>query len=123
MIWEINGAYYLWNADTVLIEELGTAIALLEELKFEIFGVIGIKPDRDKISRMSVASAVFEARQVFFPENAPWLPELERELFSFPGGKFDDQVDFGQPSAQLRPVRRLGLGNALGQRLINRIQI
>ena len=84
---------HLWNADTVLIEKSGTAIALLEELKFEIFGVIGIKPDRDKVSRMSVASAVFEAGQVFFPENAPWLPELERELFSFPGGKFDDQVN------------------------------
>lgn len=66
---------------------------MLEELKFGIFGVIGIKPDRDKISRMSIASAAFETGQVFFPEHAPWLPELERELFSFPGGKFDDQVD------------------------------
>ncbi|HEY8005263.1 MAG TPA: phage terminase large subunit, partial [Methylocella sp.] len=84
---------HLWKADTVLIEEAGTAIALLEELRYEVFGVIGIKPERDKISRMSVASAVFEAGQVFFPERASWLPELERELFAFPGGKFDDQVD------------------------------
>jgi predicted phage terminase large subunit-like protein len=30
---------------------------------------------------------------VFFPERAPWLPELEAELFAFPGSKHDDQVD------------------------------
>jgi hypothetical protein len=30
---------------------------------------------------------------VFFPERAPWLPELEAELFAFPGSRHDDQVD------------------------------
>jgi predicted phage terminase large subunit-like protein len=83
----------LWRADSVLIEETGTAVGLLEELKFQVRGLIGIKPDRDKISRMSVASAVIEAGQVFLPERAPWLGEFEAELFAFPGSKFDDQVD------------------------------
>jgi predicted phage terminase large subunit-like protein len=31
--------------------------------------------------------------QVFLPERAPWLPELDEELFSFPGSRHDDQVD------------------------------
>jgi phage terminase large subunit-like protein len=53
----------------------------------------GIKPDRDKLTRMSIASAIFEAGQVHFPERAPWLAELEAELFSFPGSRHDDQVD------------------------------
>jgi phage terminase large subunit-like protein len=30
---------------------------------------------------------------VFFPKNAPFLPELEAELLTFPQGKTDDQVD------------------------------
>ena len=42
---------------------------------------------------MSVASAIFEAGQVHFPERASWLAELETELFSFPGSPHDDQVD------------------------------
>jgi phage terminase large subunit-like protein len=62
-------------------------------LRSQIPGVIGVKPERDKISRMAVASAKFEAGQVYLPERAPWLPDLEAELFAFPGGRHDDQCD------------------------------
>ena len=30
---------------------------------------------------------------MLFPKNAPFLPELEAELLTFPQGKTDDQVD------------------------------
>jgi predicted phage terminase large subunit-like protein len=83
----------LWKAETVFIEETGTAIGLIDELEYKVRGLIGVKPDRDKVTRMSVASAKFEAGQVFFPERAPWLAELEAELFAFPAGKHDDQCD------------------------------
>jgi predicted phage terminase large subunit-like protein len=82
-----------WFARQVLIEEAGTAIALIEELRFEVAGLTGIKPDKDKVARMAIASARFEAGQIFLPEHASWLPELEAELFAFPGSKYDDQVD------------------------------
>ena len=82
-----------WGARQVLIEEAGTAIGLLAELRFHVRGLTRIKPDRDKLTRMSIASAIFEAGQVHFPERAPWLAELEAELFSFPGSRHDDQVD------------------------------
>jgi phage terminase large subunit-like protein len=42
---------------------------------------------------MAVASAKFEAGQVFLPQQAHWLPDLEAELFAFPAGKNDDQCD------------------------------
>ena len=42
---------------------------------------------------MAVASAKFEAGQAFLPERAAWLPDLEAELFVFPGGRHDDQCD------------------------------
>src|SRR5690349_3102852 len=82
-----------WEARQVLIEESGTAIGLLQELKFIVPGVTAIKTDRDKVTRMSLASATFEAGQVHLPTRAAWLAELEAELFAFPGSSHDDQVD------------------------------
>ena len=82
-----------WNADEVVVEEAGTGTALLQELEYEIRGLNGHKPERDKQVRMAVASVKIEAGQVFFPEDAAWLAELEAELFAFPGSKYDDQVD------------------------------
>ena len=32
-------------------------------------------------------------RSVLFPRSATWLDALEAELFAFPGGRHDDQVD------------------------------
>jgi hypothetical protein len=42
---------------------------------------------------MAVASAKFEAGQALLPERATWLPDLEAELFVFPGSRHDDQCD------------------------------
>ena len=39
---------------------------------------------------MAVASAKFEAGQALLPERAPWLADLEAELFVFPGCRHDD---------------------------------
>ncbi len=75
------------------MEEDGTGIALIAELRPCVRGMTGVKPERDKQTRMSVASAKFEAGQVYSPERARWLAEVEAELFSFPGSRFDDQVD------------------------------
>jgi hypothetical protein len=42
---------------------------------------------------MSIQSAKFEGGRVFFPKQARWLADLESELFAFPHGRHDDQVD------------------------------
>jgi hypothetical protein len=42
---------------------------------------------------MSIQSGKFESGRVYFPHQASWLPELEAELFAFPGSRHDDQVD------------------------------
>jgi hypothetical protein len=36
------------------------------------------------MTRMSIQSGKFESGQVWFPNNAPWLADLESELFAFP---------------------------------------
>jgi predicted phage terminase large subunit-like protein len=77
----------------LLIEDTGTGSALIQELRRLGRPASGIKPTTDKVARMSAESAKFEAGLVYFPERAPWLPELEAELFAFPGSRHDDQVD------------------------------
>jgi predicted phage terminase large subunit-like protein len=81
------------SARRVLVEDAGAGTSLVQELRGEVDGILAVKPDRDKITRMSVVSAKFESGLVFFPERAPWLADLEAELFAFPGSRHDDQCD------------------------------
>jgi predicted phage terminase large subunit-like protein len=82
-----------WGTRRVLVEDTGTGTSLVQELRGRATGIIAVKPDGDKASRMAVASAKFEAGQVLLPERAPWLADLEAELFVFLGSRHDDQCD------------------------------
>ena len=79
--------------ERILIEEAGLGGALADELKAAGLPAVKIKPDRDKVTRMSVQSAKFESGLVYLPKDASWLPDLEDELFGFPHAPYDDQVD------------------------------
>jgi predicted phage terminase large subunit-like protein len=79
--------------NTILIEEAGLGRTLIKDLKAAGFKVIGVIPEGDKLTRVSVQLEKFANGQVFFPREAPWLVDLENELFAFPNGRFDDQVD------------------------------
>jgi predicted phage terminase large subunit-like protein len=80
-------------AERVLVEDAGAGISLVQELLGEVDGILAVKPNRDKITRMSVVSSKFESGLVFLPERAPWLADFEAELFAFPGSRHDDQCD------------------------------
>jgi predicted phage terminase large subunit-like protein len=84
-----------FSAHSVLIEDKGSGTQLIQDLRYEKTGVrpIAIKPEADKVTRMSNQSAKIEAGQVILPETAPWLDEFKAEILAFPGGRFDDQVD------------------------------
>jgi predicted phage terminase large subunit-like protein len=82
----------LRKASKILIEDAGFGTALIQELKTTL-SVVGVKPEYDKKIRMAIQSAKFENGQVFFPKEAPWLRDLEDELFAFPNSRHDDQVD------------------------------
>jgi predicted phage terminase large subunit-like protein len=82
-----------WEARRVLVEDTSAGTALVQELIAKVSGIIAVKPTGDKVSRMAVASAKFEAGQVWLPQRTSWLPDLEAELFAFPGGRHDDQCD------------------------------
>jgi predicted phage terminase large subunit-like protein len=81
-------------ADTVLIEDTGHGTALSQELRGSgLLHAISIRPDKDKVTRMSAQSAKIEAGQLLLPSTAPWLDDFKAELLSFPAGRHDDQVD------------------------------
>ena len=82
-----------FDVSRVLVEDAGAGTSLVQEMRGRVSGIIAVKPTGDKESRMAVASAKFEAGQVFLPERAPWLPDLDAELFAFPGSRHDDQCD------------------------------
>ncbi|MAG34358.1 MAG: terminase [Deltaproteobacteria bacterium] len=102
------------EAKTVLIEDAGSGISLIQELRHEgKVRPVAIKPDRDKISRLEGQSAVIEAGHVFLPAKAPWLDDFVSELLAFPFGRYDDQVDslsqfLNWAAAQHRRVQRVG---------------
>jgi predicted phage terminase large subunit-like protein len=83
----------LHKASQVLIEDAGFGTALIQDLKTADFSVIAVKPEYDKKIRMAIQAGKFENGQVLFPKEAPWLRDLEEELFAFPSGRHDDQVD------------------------------
>jgi predicted phage terminase large subunit-like protein len=85
----------LHQPQSILIEDASTGTALAQELKNIYFGgATALVPiERDKIGRLYVNQAKFEAGLVLFPRGASFLPQLEAELLTFPQAKNDDQVD------------------------------
>jgi predicted phage terminase large subunit-like protein len=84
------------KADIVLIEDKASGTQLIQDLQKE--GMFGIRPyeplpGSDKTLRLYAQTAEFESGRVLLPRSAPWLDEYIRELTTFPGTKYDDQVD------------------------------
>jgi predicted phage terminase large subunit-like protein len=100
-----------WRPSEIYIEDRASGQSLVQELKVATtYPVIAIKVDRDKETRASACTGYFEAGKILFPKDAAWLPDLEDELASFPGGLHDDCVD-----AICQALNRLrGNGDAYG---------
>jgi len=85
-----------FRSNEIVIEDKASGTQLIQDLKLE--GAYNIKPyapppSTDKIMRLHAQTAIFESGRVILPNEAPWLTEYVRELTSFPGSKYDDQVD------------------------------
>ena len=97
-----------YKATRILVEHALIGPALVAELQKAGLPAVTIKPEGDKQTRMAIQSAKFESGQVFFPNQAAWLAEFEHEVFGFPNGRYNDQVDalsqalaHGKPSYEL----------------------
>jgi predicted phage terminase large subunit-like protein len=88
----------------ILIEDASTGTALAQELKgLGRYPVRLVPIERDKIGRMYVQQGKFEAGLVQFPKDQPFMSVLLPELFSFPKGKHDDQVDSISQALAFKP--------------------
>lgn len=75
------------------IEAAGFQLALVQEARRDGLPVKELRADRDKVARSLPLEARMESGHVWFPRDASWLPEFQRELLAFPVGEHDDQVD------------------------------
>lgn len=84
------------HANIVLIEDKASGTQLIQDLRFE--GLYGVRAyeaptGTDKILRLYAQTAEFESGRVLLPRSASWLEAYKSELTTFPGSKYDDQVD------------------------------
>ena len=83
-----------WQPHVLLLEDQASGQSLLQDLKPHThLPLIGVRPTRDKVTRLAAVSALIEAGKLHLPRHAPWLAAFERELLSFPHARHDDQVD------------------------------
>lgn len=82
-----------WNADIALIEDKGSGQSLIQDLRADHIYAKEIKPEADKVVRMSWCTAPIESGAVLLPQFAPWIDEFRTELLAFPNVLHDDQVD------------------------------
>lgn len=84
------------NAGTILIEDKASGTQLIQDLQSEfVNGVTAYTPPpgSDKIMRLRAQTAMIENGRVFLPRTAPWLADYIHEIITFPGSRYDDQVD------------------------------
>jgi len=77
----------------VLVENASLGPALASELRLSGLNVKEISVKEGKEVRAKVQSAKFEGGRVYLPTRSSFLRDYEDELFAFPGGHHDDQVD------------------------------
>jgi predicted phage terminase large subunit-like protein len=77
----------------LLIENKGSGLSLIQDLRRENIHAIPVDPNGDKTMRMAAQTAPIEAGAVHLPAKASWLEEFKKELLSFPLGRHDDHID------------------------------
>lgn len=79
------------------IEDKSSGSGLIQDLEDTTnIPITKLVPDKDKVARANDIVPRMESRQVLFPEGAPFLPALEKELLVFSAKKNNnkkDQVD------------------------------
>ncbi len=93
------------KALTKLIEAAANGPAVVETLEDSVPGIIGVRAQGSKESRLAAVSGLLEAGNVYIPSSneAPWADDLIEEVITFPNAANDDQVD-----AMTQALSRLG---------------
>src|SRR5262245_23345392 len=65
---------------TLVIENKGSGLSLIQDLKRENIYPIAMQPEGDKVMRMVAHAAKIEAGAVHIPTDAPWIDEFKKEM-------------------------------------------
>jgi predicted phage terminase large subunit-like protein len=75
------------------IERQGFQTTIIQMAQRAGIRVRNLKTDKDKVTRALPLAARMEAGEVFLLRDTHWLPEVEREIMTFPAGAHDDIID------------------------------
>jgi predicted phage terminase large subunit-like protein len=90
----VREQWQAFDAKVILIEDKASGTQLIQEFIEEgLHAVTRYIPDCDKTMRLHAQTGAIENGFVHLPRQAHWLPEYVHELTTFPGAKYDDQVD------------------------------
>lgn len=83
-----------YRPDYTLLEDASSGRQLHQELRFR-YGLkpMFVRPETDKITRMTGQLAMIEDGMLAIPNEARWLDDLLNELRNFPTSRFFDQID------------------------------
>jgi predicted phage terminase large subunit-like protein len=83
-----------FKPDQILLEYESSGRQLYQDLRFRnALLPHRIRPETDKITRMTGQLAMIEDGMLAIPHEAPWLDDLLNELRNFPTSRFFDQID------------------------------
>lgn len=82
-----------WKPRWTGVEDKASGTGIIQEARRQGLILRPLKPENDKVTRASPASALCEQNAIFFKRDAHWLETFEHELKGFPNSTFDDQVD------------------------------
>jgi predicted phage terminase large subunit-like protein len=88
-----------WKPTILLIEDHSSGQSLIQDLRNDIdwprTPIVGVHPERDKVTRMSVVTPQLADGQLWLPAAGlfPWQADFEKELTFFPRSAHKDQVD------------------------------
>jgi predicted phage terminase large subunit-like protein len=92
-----------WKPDVILIEDAGAGRHMMADFNTErriapegrtpSWKLHRCVPSAGKMERWAAQAAKLEAGFALFPQEAPWLEDLRREVTGFPRARHDDQVD------------------------------
>jgi predicted phage terminase large subunit-like protein len=74
-------------------EDVAYQSAITQDLLTEGIPCLDFHPKGDKVMRATGASIWQAAGKVYFFKDGAWLPVFQKEIYTFPKGEHDDQVD------------------------------
>tara|TARA_A100001201_G_scaffold129502_2_gene114916 strand:+ start:922 stop:2157 length:1236 start_codon:yes stop_codon:yes gene_type:complete len=88
------------------IERQGFQTTIIQMAQRSGIRVKNLKTDKDKVTRALPLAARMESGDVYLQRDTHWLPEVEREIMTFPAGAHDDIIDTLSYGVQLLQEKR-----------------